>query len=393
MMINMRLRPWLLASIVLNLLLGAAWYSAKRQAAQSLPISTESLDATAEKVTVKTNVIVRSVNITWSEIASTNLANYILNLRAVGCPEPTIRDIILARVNQIYGRHRAMDITTPDQQWWRSDPDPEVVSASTVRFRELEEDRRKTLNGLLGTNWETDSDMLAWLLSNYGLTGPHLGELSPEMKRAVYDIAIRTVEELRGQNKMDAARIWQNERLELAALLPSEALTEYLLRYSPTAKRLRDETRGVSLYPDQFQNLFGGIDPIVSLPEFYYEGHDAELMRRQQELQGQYEVVLQQGLGAPAYMALKLAKDPLYIAAREAAQQAAVPDQATKPLYEINVVTQTELNRIRNDTTLVGDDKIDALANARAEAQKAIEQLLGPDGFARWLATQKNLQW
>jgi hypothetical protein len=72
----------------------------------------------------------------------------------------------------------------------------------------------------------------------------------------------------------------------------------------------------------------------------------------------------------------------------DAAQQSGIPAQAIMPLYEINRATQTELDRIRSDPALEDDDKIDALANTRAEAQKAIEQLLGPAAFARWLQTQ-----
>jgi hypothetical protein len=176
--------------------------------------------------------------------------------------------------------------------------------------------------------------------------------------------------------------------LELAALLSPDALNEYLLRYSPTAKRLRDETRGVSLSPEQFQGLFADIDPIVTQPDFYYEGRETEWLERQQALQGQYEAILKQELGTQIYADLRLAKNPLYISARDAAQQSGAPAQAIMPLYEINVATQTELNRIRDDTTLEENDKIDAMANARAEAQKSIEQLLGPEAFGRWLQTQ-----
>ena len=57
-------------------------------------------------------------------------------------------------------------------------------------------------------------------------------------------------------------------------------------------------------------------------------------------------------------------------------------------LYEINRATQAELERIRNDATLSSDEKIEALATTRTEQQKAIQQLLGPEAFPRWLQTQ-----
>jgi hypothetical protein len=130
------------------------------------------------------------------------------------------------------------------------------------------------------------------------------------------------------------------------------------------------------------------MDPILIQPDFYYQGNDPEWRQRQQSLQGQYEAVLKQALGDQTYASLQLSQDPLYLSAMDAAQQSGIPAQAIMPLYEINRATQTELDRIRSDPALEDDDKIDALANTRAEAQKAIEQLLGPAAFARWLQTQ-----
>jgi hypothetical protein len=382
----MRLRPWLIASIGLNLVIAEAWYFASLQEDLGPPVPAPNIDLTPLRI--KTNVVVRRLNMTWMDIESPDTSNYIVNLRAVGCPETTIRDIVVEQVNQRFARRRATEILTPDQQWWRSDPDPAVVDAAAAKFRELENQRRARLDSLLGTNWETDTDLLAWLVSNYGLTGPQLGDLSPETKRAVYDIATRAQEELRGQNPAEMARVWQDERLELAALLPPGPLNEYLLRYSPTAQRLRDQTRGFNLSPDQFESLFEAADPILMQPDFYYQGADADARKRQQALEAQYQAELKAALGDAAYASLQLSQDPLYLSALDAARQSGVPAQAVMPLYEINRATQTELNRIRADPTLADEDKIDALANTRAEAQKSIEQLIGPQAFQRWLQTQ-----
>ncbi|MGD1086555.1 MAG: hypothetical protein ABSA47_17600 [Verrucomicrobiota bacterium] len=378
----------MIASIGLNLMLVAAWYIADLQEDHSPPVH----EPVLAEPRIKTNVVVRLQNMTWGDIASPYLSNFVVNLHAMGCPNGTIRDIVLGEVNRTFARRRSLEIVTPDQQWWRSDPDPAVADAAASQFRELESQRRATLDNLLssvlGTNWETETDLLAWLVSNYGLTGPQLGELSPETKRAVYDIATRAQEELRGQNPMEMARIWQNERLELAALLPPAPLSEYLLRYSPTSQRIRDQTRGFNLSPDQFQSLFAAVDPIVMDPDFYYQGGNAESRQRQQALQAQYQADLKLALGDAAYASLQLNQDPLYASARDAALQAGIPAQAVLPLYEINRATQTELNRIRADPTMSDEDKIDALANTRAEAQKSIEQLIGADAFQRWLQTQ-----
>jgi len=386
----MRLRPWFIASAGLNVILAAAWYIAHIQEDHSPLIHTPNLDLTARMT--RTNTVVRYLNITWAQIASSNLTAYITNLQAVGCPKATIRDIILAEVNESYARSRATEILTPDQQWWKTEADPAVAHAASVQLRQLESGRRATLVSLLtpfcGPNWETETDVAAWAESNYGLTGPHLGSLSPEIKRFLYDLAARTQDQMAGLNPAEAARVAQSERGRLQSLLTPVALNEYLLRFSPTAAQLRADTRGVNYTPEQFQNLFAAVDPILLQADFYYRGNDTDFQARQKALQAQYESALQQSLGSETYRALRLNQDPLYTATSAAAQQTGISAQNTAKLYEINRATQAELERIRNDATLSSDEKIEALATTRTEQQKAIQQLLGPEAFPRWLQTQ-----
>jgi hypothetical protein len=383
----MRLRFWFVTSIVLNLGLLAAWYIAHIQEVQNPFIRAPRPDLAprTNRIIVPT---VRYVNITWGQIESTNLAAYIANLQAVGCPAGTIRDIVLAQVNQSFARRRATEVLTPDQQWWKTEPDAAATRSANTQLRLLESARRSLLNSLLGPTWETETDVSAWIESNYGLTGPHLGTLPPEAKQALYDLAARTQETAAGQNSADTVRAYQSERAGLRAWLTPVALNEYLLRYSPSGAQLRADTRGVNYSPEQFQALFAAIDPIVIQPEFYYRGNDPGLAASQRALQAQYDDALQQALGADTYRSLRLNQDPLYTSTTAAAQQADIPAKAVMQLYEISRATQAELNRIRNDATLSYDDKITALDNTRTEEQKAVQQLLGPVAFKNWLKTR-----
>jgi len=78
----------------------------------------------------------------------------IANLRRHRLSEQTIRDIIIATLNALYSRRRALEIVTPEQQWWRPDPDSNVVQVASEKMRVLEDERRAMLSRLLGTNWE-----------------------------------------------------------------------------------------------------------------------------------------------------------------------------------------------------------------------------------------------
>jgi hypothetical protein len=268
----MRLRFWLIASAGLNLILAAvlilvaAGHSSRNQETHAAPAPAPAPgpEGTTE---IKTNSVVRYLNFTWDQIESTNLGAYITNLKALGCPKATIRDIILAEVNQPFAHRRVTDIVTPDQEWWKTEPDPAVARAASTKLRELEAERRARLTALLGPDWETETDVDAWVESNYGLTGPRLGTLPPETKRALYDIAAGRQADMAGQTSRGRrggmTNALQSERERLKVWLTPLALNEYLLRYSQSAAALRADTRGVNFQPEQFQNLFATVDPIL----------------------------------------------------------------------------------------------------------------------------------
>src|SRR5690348_9198011 len=49
----------------------------------------------------------------WREIESEDYHQYIANLRSIGCPEQTIRDIILADINKLYAARETPLKTAP----------------------------------------------------------------------------------------------------------------------------------------------------------------------------------------------------------------------------------------------------------------------------------------
>src|ERR1700719_942751 len=64
--------------------------------------------------TAKTNVVLRRQFFSWREVESNDYPTYIANLRDIGCPEQTIRDIIIADVNALYAQKRATNLVTAE---------------------------------------------------------------------------------------------------------------------------------------------------------------------------------------------------------------------------------------------------------------------------------------
>src|SRR5438105_3314761 len=113
----MRWRLIGLISLGVNLLLAALWLLTRGSA---LPLSTQSSlmpEASVSNV-LRPNIVVRRQFFSWREVESPDYPTYITNLRQIGCPEQTIRDIIIADVNGLYAMKRATNLLTSEQQWW-----------------------------------------------------------------------------------------------------------------------------------------------------------------------------------------------------------------------------------------------------------------------------------
>jgi len=399
----MNLRTALFLSVGVNLALAAAWYlspfSRARRSIQ-MPPSPPSFN-TNVLVRNRVHVVSRLQNMSWQDVESADYVTYVRNLRAIGCPEKTIRDIIVADVNELYAHRRANEVVGADQQWWRSDPDRNLVKEAIDKLKALDAERKALLTKLLGPNWDADlSAPLPAIRALVSLTGPLLGELSADAKRAVYNAATRMQEKLdayeeaqRQQGKpsdpLELLKIRDASRVELAAILTPAQLEEFLLRYSQSAKDLRNELRGMDLSPDEFRALFRGRDQYDSQAALYYAGDDPDALKKRGELENQRDAALKETLGAGRYAEYKLNQDPAFRDIRSEVEGLGLDAGKVLPFYQIEKTTQKELDRIRADDSLTLDEKIDALGDAQIEQQRAIQQLMGDAAYEKMLLGAK----
>jgi hypothetical protein len=303
---------------------------------------------------MKTNVVVRRQFFSWSEVESSDYPTYIANLRSINCPEQTIRDIIIADVNALFMRRLATEVVTADQQWWRSEPDPQVVRAAADKTRALNAERRALLTRLLGLNWESGDLANLPRPSHPGivLDGPVLGVLSPEVKQAVQDISARAQDRLqaylraqtlagKSPDPAELAKLRQQTRDDLARTLSPQQVEEYLLRYSQNANNLRAELGQLKYFnatPAEFRAMFRAADAFDQQIQLLPAGDDPNTAAQRNALLQQRENAIKLALTPERYEQYVLLSDPAYRDAFVAAQQGGDPD-AAQVLYRINLAT------------------------------------------------------
>jgi LysM repeat protein len=364
----MRWRNLALASLVVNGTLAAVWVLTTRlHHAGSSTLSGGADSGTS----TRTNLVLRRQFFTWQEVESSDYPTYVANLRAIGCPEQTIRDIIIADVNLLFAKRRAMELVTPEQQWWRSEPDTNVVQLALQKLRDLEDERRALLARLLGPDWESRDLLNLPRPSRPSVTldGPILGALPMETKQAVEDVSVRSQERMQayidaqrreGKNPDPAelARMRQETREELQRILTPAQLEEFLLRYSQDASNLRaqlGQLRFFNATPNEFRAVFRSTDLLEEQLQLV-TGTDPASVDQRKSLQAQIDSAIKTALGPQRYQEYRLLQDPLYRDAVATAQEEGTPE-AVNALYQINIASAAEQARIQADPTLSPSQK------------------------------------
>jgi len=385
----MRWRALLIVSACVNaVLIAAVWYVARKSPG---PEGVGSELGTNGPAKVRTQVVVRRQFFTWSEVESPDYHTYIANLRDIGCPEQTIRDIILADVNALFARRAALEIKTPGQQWWRSTPDARLGLEAQAKLRELDKERRKLLAELLGPDW-SPAETFAATTAKVPLDGPVLGLLPNDTKEAINSVVAesqsrmealqaKAAAEGRYPTSTELAALREQTRQELQKILPPAQLEEFLLRYSQNAADLRSELGSLQFFnasPEEFRAMFRARDQYDQKIAALADSTDPNDISQRQSLEAQRERALRLALGEERYALYRQLQNPDYRTAYAQATKAGDPD-AARTIYEVNLASQEELAKAQADSNLSAEQLAIAMKRVELEQAKATAEAVGQD--------------
>ncbi len=373
----MRWRVLILVSACVNVALLAAWLSARKSAASIAASIEASTNAPAKS---RTHVVVRRQLFTWSEVESEDYPTYIANLRDIGCPEQTLRDIIIADVNALFAKRR--NDLPPS-------PDP-VLAASSLK--KLDDERRALLTSLLGPNWEpADAKMIASTRPvGISFDGAVLEGLSSEVKVALLAImtdsktrmdALYAIAEKEGRDPTatEIAVIENQTRAELKKILTATQLEEFLLRNSRSAIELRTELASLRHFDTtaaEYRALFRIGEQFDQQIALLAGKTDANSVRIRKSLEDQRERAIKQALGAGRYDLFTKLHDADYQTAFAQARDAGEPG-SVGTIFELNRATQEELDRLRASSNMTDAQFAIAAKRIELEQLKATAEAYG----------------
>jgi hypothetical protein len=91
----------------------------------------------------------------WAQLESTDYRAYLANLRSVGCPEPTVRDIVKCDVNDLFtGRVKALVDEVTGGFWEliiRKEDFEKMVNEKHSQLQDLKQEREEMMHSLFGS--------------------------------------------------------------------------------------------------------------------------------------------------------------------------------------------------------------------------------------------------
>lgn len=318
--------------------------------------------------------------IRWDELASTNFFAYRDNLRAIGCPEKTVRDILESEVAEHFARLRRPIIDGIQLRFWDAGAKGgrNVLEDADEAFDKLNTEERELLARLLGDPPENTAELLAtqregwqrqydWLPADRQAALVQLEERHWREERDLqHQIARRensnwtADDQARRQEMADEYRRARKELLgELAgedALRHSNAAgwAGNLLGFQPTESEWRAVAQA------QWDAQKAGSQPADT------------------------QAQIKAALGADRYAEYERAQDGDYQQTLRVTRRLGVADDTATQAWEIQRAASAAAQQLRANAGLDDASRQAALNEVAREADRSLRAALGESGFATY---------
>lgn len=328
----------------------------------------------------------------WSQIESEDYAKYVKNLRSVGCPEATIRDILEADINQLFESRYAEALTqSPEFDYWRRGPeDAETEIALFGTLALIDEEREALLRSIIGETYEPGGSLASTSRESLVARGK-LGFLAPEDREAVialqaeFDALEREVKfslsgrENRAELQSELAALRSQRRESLEALLGSDQLLELELRDSEAANRLRTRLTGFDVSEEEFRNLFAEQQAFELARNSSSEGTDPAAMLERFEARRELENSYQEIMGAERYPDWQRQNDQTWQTLKQLEETSGLSRELMGQAYDLRREAERELARATTNGELDEVERTALMEAARAQYQREMAALVGDD--------------
>jgi hypothetical protein len=401
----MSARSILILSLGLNFVL-AAWVvgRSRRTAASSFTHSTqaESAAPAAKSLPVwhvkRTNVIEVTTNrvdapgFHWSQIETNYYDVFVANLRGVGCPEKTIRSLILADVEELYAE-RLADAEEPEL-FWATDSQRVARERRMVEKQGvLAEEKCALLMRLVGAGWSAKA-MHEWVSQKEAAF--ILGFMPDESALRLMETVMQMEHRARAfqsetkrividtdEPRLEAV-IAESRRALTACVTPAEA-EELLLRAYDLGTGFAEDDRlaGVTVSGAELRQMAAigsrelDLVDMVLRQELDRPKDNEDMEERLKRVSPTAEAEIHRLLGDQRFAAYTRSKDESFRDYARAARQHELPVDTAIKAYDIRRMAEAAARELKANRDLAPEQRRAALDAMRREAEQAMRLAVG----------------
>jgi hypothetical protein len=354
--------------------------------------------ATHESVVVVTNPLA------WSQLESEDYQEYIARLRAIGCPEQTIRELIIADLDKVMAPEiQSLHGRRPELKYWHSEEEEMANDVDrhelVKKEREIEKRKRDIIRELVSADLARErmkqtgqedyhERRLAFLPEERRTQVRELLERFDEAEQAIREKELDDGEPLSLADREQLRVLREQRESEVGRLLTPQEQEQLDLWMSPTANSIRYALYGMQATEQEFVTTYRARKPF----DDRWARRDVDLLdestQRQMELEhAQAEETIRQGLGDARYAELKRGEDEDYHRLNALATRFKLPKEKAVEAYGYKKVAQDVRAQVQTDPNLTSVQKTDALKAIGDESAKALRGLLGNKAYRYYVRT------
>jgi hypothetical protein len=378
-------------NLVLLATVAVAFRRLPAPAPSPMPVEPPLLAASAASTNYLGNNLYITNRFHWSQVESPNYERFVANLRAIGCPEKTIRDILIRDIEKAFALRMAR--SPEPANFWACGPEREKGEAvQRKQLAALRQEQRELIRHLLGIDYvkpTSDFNDLTGRAILLFVTGTmregaldqviDIFKLAEDARDEVQEVAGGLVTpaheaELKRHRDQTLARL-------SAALSPAE-LEEFALRLA-ALKMMEGGSEDFKCTAAELRAMAAAYHRTMGL-----EGLNFELFNNEPEMPPQKQDELLAGmkaaLGERRFEDFLRATDSDFNALSEFATDSRLPDNTALALFDVRRLAEREREQLLGDLSISGGARRERLQEIRHEALEAVRSQLGEAAYQEY---------
>lgn len=347
-----------------------------------------------------TNTVAVTNDFRWAQLESEDYRTYIRRLRTIGCPEQTIRDIVIADVDKLLAPKIQAATARPggvkywqpvEQELWEDAEQKDALR----KQREVDFEKREVIRQLLGVDLVGEKLRVQGQADYYG---ERLGFLSEEKRSRVRTLLDQFSDRERALleeqveegstpgNGEDFAKLRKQKNASLNQLLSPQEREQYDLWFSPSAASVRDSVYGLNASQDEFMKLY------QLHREFAASKGDGENFGPWNAAWPDYQAQVRQTLGEERYADYARAQDNDYRDLLRATTRFKLAPEVAAMLYSYKQPVAEARAAVMAEPAYTPQQKAAAFQAITEETEKAFREALGDKAW-RYYSRRSGENW